>query len=77
MQRTPLGADLESLHGILKDGTRREILRLLHEYGHLSYVRIQELASIQHTGRLNYHLKVLGDLIAKDQDGEYQLTEKG
>lgn len=72
-----MGADLESLHNILKDGTRREILQLLHEHKALSYVRIQELASIQHTGRLNYHLKVLGNLISKNEDGEYELTEKG
>jgi hypothetical protein len=72
-----LGADLESLSGILKDGTRREILRLLHEHKHLNYASIQDLAGIRYTGRLNYHLKVLGDLIEKSQDGEYQLTERG
>ena len=29
------------------------------------------------TGKFNYHLKVLADLIQKDSDGKYLLTEKG
>jgi hypothetical protein len=29
------------------------------------------------TGQLNYHLKVLGDLLTKNKAGQYLLTEKG
>ncbi len=29
------------------------------------------------TGKFNYHLKILADLIQKDSDGKYLLTEKG
>jgi len=29
------------------------------------------------TGKFNYHLKVLADLINKDENGQYGLTEKG
>jgi hypothetical protein len=32
---------------------------------------------VTNTGRLNYHLKVLGDLVSKDNEGRYRLTERG
>jgi hypothetical protein len=32
---------------------------------------------ITNTGKLNYHLKLLGALIAKDEEGKYFLTERG
>jgi hypothetical protein len=36
------------------------------------------LLQIGHTGKLNYHLKVLGDLLVKDEHtGRYSLGEKG
>jgi len=34
-------------------------------------------AGVTSTGTMNYHLKVLGDLIAKNEVGQYFLTEKG
>jgi len=53
-------------------------LELLEERGRLSYVELQNLLEVPHTGKLNYHLKVLGDLISKDeQSGQYSLSEKG
>jgi|SRR5205807_59833 len=70
-------ADLGSLHRILKDPTRRRILSALNEKGPLAYVEILGLLEIEHTGKLNYHLKLLGDLISKDDSGRYTLTEKG
>ncbi len=70
-------ADLGSLHRILKDPTRRRILSALNEKGPLAYVEILGLLEIEHTGKLNYHLKLLGDLVSKDDSGRYSLTEKG
>jgi hypothetical protein len=70
-------ADLGSLHRILKDPTRRRILSALNEKGPLAYVELLGLLEIEHTGKLNYHLKLLGDLISKDDSGRYNLTEKG
>ncbi len=61
----------------MKDPTRRRILDLLAEKGTLSYVEILNALEIEHTGKLNYHLKLLGDLIGKDEAGRYILTEKG
>ena len=70
--------DLGPLHKILKDGTRRRILLLLRQKQSLTYVEILNSLEISHTGRLNYHLKILGDLVQKDEDsGKYSLTEKG
>jgi hypothetical protein len=65
------------LHKILKDSTRREIILLLDEKGSLSYTDILEEVGIDSTGLLNYHLRVMGDLISKDQEGNYSLTEDG
>ena len=69
--------ELSGLHKILKDPTRREILKLLNDKGPLSYVELMGLAEVTNTGRFNYHLKVLGDLIEKLSDGRYNLTERG
>jgi DNA-binding transcriptional ArsR family regulator len=69
--------ELSGLHKILKDPTRREILKCLNDKGPLPYVELMGLAKVTNTGRFNYHLKVLGDLIEKLGDGRYNLTERG
>lgn len=69
--------DWSSLHRILSDTTRRNILQLLSEKETLSYTEIMTLLQITNTGRLNYHLKSLGNLISKDDAGKYHLTEQG
>jgi hypothetical protein len=66
-----------SLHKILSDTTRRSVLELLSEKQALSYTEIMTLLQVTNTGRLNYHLKALGDLISKDEEGKYHLTERG
>lgn len=73
-----MSVDISKLHNVLRDPTRAKILELLDQKASLSYVEIQDLLQIGHTGKLNYHLKVLGDLLAKDgQTGRYSLGEKG
>jgi hypothetical protein len=69
--------DWSSLHKILTDTTRRSILELLSEKQTLSYTEIMTLLQVTNTGRLNYHLKALGNLVSKDDDGKYRLTERG
>lgn len=69
--------ELSGLHKILKDPTRREILKLLNGKGPLPYVELMAQAKVTNTGRFNYHLKVLGGLIEKLSDGRYGLTERG
>jgi DNA-binding transcriptional ArsR family regulator len=69
--------DWSSLHKILSDTTRRNILELLAEKEALSYTEIMALLQVTNTGRLNYHLKALGTLISKDDQGKYHLTERG
>jgi len=68
---------IASLHKILKDETRQKILILVNKKGSASYTEL--LNSIEHisTGLLNYHLKVLGDLLAKNSEGQYMLSETG
>ena len=72
-----MNTDLASLHKILKDETRRKILTLLSEKGSLTYTELMDGADIISTGTLNYHLKILGDLLAKNDTGQYILTERG
>ena len=73
-----MSVDISQLHNILRDRTRTRILELLDEKISLSYVELQSLLQITHTGKLNYHLKVLGDLVVKNsQSGRYSLGEKG
>jgi hypothetical protein len=72
-----MGSGIASLHKVLKDETRREIILLLQEKVSLSYVDLMKALGITNTGKMNYHLKVLGDLLAKKENGQYALTEKG
>jgi hypothetical protein len=73
-----MSVDLPKLHNVLRDPTRAKILELLDRNGPIGYVELQSLLQVAHTGKLNYHLKLLGDLVTKDeQSGKYNLTEKG
>ena len=73
-----MSVDIPRLHSVLRDRTRSRILELLDEKTSLSYTELQNLLQITHTGKLNYHLKILGDLLVKDsQSGRYSLGEKG
>ncbi len=69
--------DLESLHKVLKDETRRRILQFLNEKSAATYTELMEATGVTSTGTLNYHLKILGDLITKNDAGQYVLTAKG
>jgi threonine/homoserine/homoserine lactone efflux protein len=68
---------LTSLHKVLKDETRQKIITLLNEKGSLGYTELMDATEIGSTGLFNYHLKVLSSLIAKNESGQYLLTEKG
>jgi DNA-binding HxlR family transcriptional regulator len=70
-------AGIESLHKILKDQTRRKIVLSINEKGSLSYTELMNTVAVSSTGTLNYHLKVLSELLTKDETGQYMLTEKG
>lgn len=69
--------NFESLSDVLKHSMRRRILLVLYERKNVSYVDLMDLVGATNTGKLNYHLKILSDLIAKDQNGKYGLSEKG
>jgi len=71
-----LSVDFKSLSDVLKHPMRRAIVLTLYERGNVSYVELMNIVGATNTGKFNYHLKVLGDLIEKNQNG-YCLTEKG
>lgn len=72
-----MSTDLSSLHKILKDETRRRIISQIAEKGSLGYSDLVGIVGSSSTGTLNYHLKILGDLLEKNEAGQYMLTEKG
>lgn len=72
-----MDVDFASLHKVLKDPTRRDIILHLNRKGQLTYTELMNLLEVTNTGKLNYHLKILNDLLQKGEDGKYSLTEKG
>jgi DNA-binding transcriptional ArsR family regulator len=72
-----MSLNIDALHKILKDKTRSKIILLLSEKGSLSYSSLMETLGVNSTGTLNYHLKILGDLLTKSEDGHYLLSQKG
>lgn len=67
-----------NVNKILSNPTRRVILEPLYQRNGMSYVDIRQVLGQMNTGQLNYHLKVLGDLITKNPEtGKYNLTEDG
>jgi hypothetical protein len=72
-----MSVDFSSLNNVLKHPIRRRIVVALYERENMSHVDLMNLVEATNTGKFNYHLKILGDLIEKNQDGKYVLTEKG
>lgn len=72
-----MGVNFESLIDLLKHPIRRKIILSLSEKGSISYVDLMNLVGTKNTGKFNYHLKILGALIEKDENGKYGLSDKG
>jgi hypothetical protein len=72
-----MSVDFESLSDVLKHPIRRRIILALSEGKSMSYVDLMNLVEVTNTGRFNYHLKILADLIEKDGNGKYGLSDKG
>jgi hypothetical protein len=72
-----MGIDFESVQDVLKHPIRRQIILSLNANPNLSYMDLMNIVETKNTGKFNYHLKVLADLIEKDANGRYMLTEKG
>jgi hypothetical protein len=72
-----VSVNIESLHSILKHPIRRGVILALQDKRELSYVDLMAAVGVGNTGKFNYHLKILGDLVQKNGNGKYRLTEKG
>ena len=72
-----MSVNFESLSDVLKNQIRRKIILTLSKNGSVSYVDLMNLVGITNTGKFNYHLKILGDLIKKDESRKYSLSDKG
>lgn len=69
--------DIESFQDVLKHPIRRKIIQTLNQTSNLSYTDLMDTVEADNTGKFNYHLKILADLIQKSESGKYSLTEKG
>ncbi len=72
-----MSVDFESLSDVLKHPIRKRIILALSERKSMSYVDLMNLVEVANTGKFNYHLKILADLIMKDENGKYGLSDKG
>ncbi|MCW4006393.1 MAG: hypothetical protein NWF04_07355 [Candidatus Bathyarchaeota archaeon] len=72
-----MGVENEALLDVLKHPIRRKTIIALSKTHSLSYTELMKQTQAANTGKLNYHLKILADLIEKDQNGKYHLTQKG
>jgi hypothetical protein len=72
-----MSVDIESFQKVLNHPIRRKVILTLKQSGSLSYMDLMGAVKASNTGKFNYHLKILADLIQKDFDGKYLLTEKG
>jgi hypothetical protein len=72
-----MGIDFDSFQDVLKHPIRRKIILALSEHQALSYMDLMIDVEATNTGKFNYHLKILSDLILKDPNSKYELTEKG
>ncbi len=59
----------------LKHPLRRKILRMLYDKPR-SFSEILEVLSID-SGHLNYHIKSMGDIVTRTEDGKYTLSSVG
>jgi len=73
---TTIDAETEWLLKALSHKIRRKILKLIQDYSFLKYSDLLRELSLS-TGKLNFHLRQLTNLIEKDKDGIYRLTERG
>ncbi|MFX1520031.1 MAG: hydrogenase iron-sulfur subunit [Promethearchaeota archaeon] len=65
------------LYSILSHPTRRMILQILEREGVLSFSDFLPLLKLETSGKLNFHLKKMGELLKKSSTGGYMLTEDG
>ncbi len=72
-----MSVDTESFQDVLRHPIRRKIILTLNEQKNLSYMDLMGAVEATNTGKFNYHLKILADLITKDSNGKYELTGKG
>lgn len=70
--------DPAELFGLLGDETRQGIVRTLHETsGPLSFSALQDASDVADSGRFNYHLDQLRDVLVAEREDGYVLTAAG
>jgi predicted transcriptional regulator len=70
-------SDIASLYKILTDDTNQKILDIINTNGSVGYTDLMENSEIYSEALLNHRLKDLVELLRKNEEGQYILTEKG
>lgn len=68
--------DASDIINSLNHEIRRGILALISSSGPTSYTQLLEHFTLS-TGKLNYHLKLLKELVEKNENGLYLVSERG
>jgi|GEM_PF-308430 len=71
-----MGFTIMELYSVLSHPTRRKILQFLEREGVLPFSAFLPLLKLETSGKLNFHLKKMGDLVKKSGKN-YMLTEEG
>lgn len=61
----------------LSHWARRKIILLLGEKGPMTYSELMKNVGVEDSGTFAFHLRSLGDLVEKTDDGKYRLTNEG
>ncbi len=69
--------ELERYLKALAHPVRRTVIKALAQKGSMSYTELMKISGVSDSGTFAFHLRMLGDLVAKNDSGEYELTEKG
>ncbi|MGC9009841.1 MAG: winged helix-turn-helix domain-containing protein, partial [Sulfolobales archaeon] len=68
---------IDQLFTALGHEIRRGVIRILAEKGPKTFTELLNELDIKDTGTLVFHLRKLGNLIKKNEKGEYELTDLG
>ena len=70
------GEEITKVYSAIGHPARKKIVEILGEKQRLGFKDLKDALKVS-VGTVYFHLEILGDLIAQDNDRKYFLTEKG
>jgi len=68
--------DLSKYHTLLRDPTRRKIIKILAEQGKVGFKELRQILGLG-VGTVYYHLDMLSEFITQDKSRKYMLNDRG